>query len=287
MRIFKNILWIVLLVCYSFSSSLAQDKELKSPRIDFTCLKRTDGSRLLNAKVYLFEDRQTIPIRGIKVNIVPGIDTLKLPITTDENGVATLLIDKATKLDVNSDGFTKYSADFAGNDTLEPVNGEILEKEAFLKLYLKDIDSVRTVKARFFTKDSKGDTIPLAGETVNLYVPRLFSLFKFGEETTDDDGFVSVEFPNDLPGEQDGTISIIAKIEDNETYGNIETKQLARWGIPVINRIPETHRALWGEIAPVWMIITLSILLIGVWGHYIYVIVQLILVKKERNKQKA
>ena len=33
------------------------------------------------------------------------------------------------------------------------------------------------------------------------------------------------------------------------------------------------------------MIITLTILLSGVWGHYIYVIIQLVLIKKEANQK--
>ncbi len=42
-------------------------------------------------------------------------------------------------------------------------------------------------------------------------------------------------------------------------------------------------RELWTPIAPMWMIITLIIMLAGVWGHYIYAIVQLIGIRRSKN----
>jgi hypothetical protein len=43
-------------------------------------------------------------------------------------------------------------------------------------------------------------------------------------------------------------------------------------------------RELWTPIAPLWMIITLIIMLTGVWAHYIYAIIQLVLIKRSKNK---
>jgi len=35
----------------------------------------------------------------------------------------------------------------------------------------------------------------------------------------------------------------------------------------------------WTKIAPKWMIYTLSVLLAGVWGHYLFAIISLIRIK--------
>jgi len=79
-------------------------------------------------------------------------------------------------------------------------------------------------------------------------------------------------------------VHVFARIEENEQFANIEVSQNHLWGIPSIHGVSGSHRALWTEIAPMWMIVTLTILLSGVWGNYIYVIIQLILIKRESKK---
>ena len=128
--------------------------------------------------------------------------------------------------------------------------------------------------------------MPVAGQKVNIYVERMLSLLRISEESTDEKGIIKFEFPRDLPGETNGAVVVIAKIEDNEKYANVEVTGSREWGIPVDHSIIEAHRALWTQIAPMWMIITLSILLTGVWGHYIYVIIQMVMIKKEASKPK-
>jgi hypothetical protein len=51
--------------------------------------------------------------------------------------------------------------------------------------------------------------------------------------------------------------------------------------------VPVTHRALWTKIAPRWMIYSLSILLAGVWGHYMFAVISLIRIKIDADKKKA
>ena len=84
----------------------------------------------------------------------------------------------------------------------------------------------------------------------------------------------------------DGKVLVIAKVEENEQYANVETEMNYSWGVPSMHGLSGSHRALWTPIAPMWMIVTLTVLLSGVWGHYIYVIIQLILIKRESKKLK-
>jgi hypothetical protein len=102
----------------------------------------------------------------------------------------------------------------------------------------------------------------------------------------DENGSASLEFPTDLPGDSEGNLTIIAKFEEHETFGNVERASQQKWGIPSVNPAPIAHRALWTKTPPMWMIITLSILLTGVWGHYLFAIISLIIIKKESKKQK-
>lgn len=274
-------------ILFAFAITFVQAQESKkiAPRLDFTYVKKTDGSKLLTASLYIIKNRISYPVSGS--DITYQIGELNLGIKTNSEGKAYLVLDTQRNPDKNEDGLCKFVASFSGNDTLEEVSQEILVKDVSIELNLEEIDSVRTINILVTETSEDGERVPVSGQAVNIYVPRMFSMLKIGEETTDDDGKISVEFPNDLPGNTDSTIVVFARIEENEVYANVENSQKAQWGIPIIHRIPESHRALWTEIAPVWMIITLTVMLLGVWGHYIFAIIQLLLIKRESKKNQS
>ncbi len=275
-----------LVVFCAFSINLlAQEKSKIAPILEFTYQKRNDGNRLLSARLTVFQNRITHAIDGKNILFSIGKDTVT-SITTDKDGYAYLVIQPGAKLQKNKDGAIEFKTDFKGSDTLEAASAAVTAKDVILLMNLHEKDSVRTVNIRLLSLNEKGDSVPVTGQKVNTYVERMLSLLKISEESTDDKGMVVFEFPRDLPGEANGAVLVTAKLEDNETYGNVEVKESKEWGIPVDHSIVEAHRALWTQIAPVWMIVTLSILLTGVWGHYIYVIVQLVLIKREGNKPK-
>lgn len=281
-RKISHILLYTCLILFALSVS-AQESSGVAPTLDFTYLKRTDGSKLLQAKVYLFQNRKTYLVVNQQVLFSAGGDSITRA-TTDGEGNAYLLIQPGAKLKENPDGTITFRADYPGKDTLDAAIAEITVKDLGMAMRLMMIDSVRTVHVKLFEMGKKGDTIPVAGQTVNIYVHRMLSLQKIGEETTDEKGELNLEFPRDLPGEADGSVTVVARVEENEKYGNVENLQVKDWGIPVDHSVVVTTRALWTQIAPWWMIISLTILLTGVWGHYIYVIVQLVLIKKDGNK---
>lgn len=266
---------------------IAQESTGKeSPKFELTYLKKKDGSKLLTATLTIFRNRITYPIVGSNITLFLGTDKDSVVVATNPDGKAYLVLQQGVVLPVNKDGITECTAKFGGNDTLETAISSITVKDAVLKMSLNLIDSIKTITVWAFLPVNKNDSIPLAGEPVNIYVSRMFSLLKIGEGTFDDQGRFTVEFPADLPGEADGTVQIIARIEDNEKYANIEASQSYPWGVPSMHGLAGSHRALWTEIAPMWMVITLTILLLGVWGHYIYVILQLFLIKRESKKIK-
>jgi hypothetical protein len=283
--IFNRIL-VTILAFFPALVFAQESAEKENPTLEFTCLKRNDGSKLLTATLTIFRNRITYPIVGSNITFFLGTDTVTTVVATNPQGKAYLILQPGVVLPVNKEGITEFIAGFGGNDTLETVESSIAVKDAVLKMSLNLIDSIKTVTVWAFLPGDKNDSIPLVGEPVNIYVNRMFSLLKIGEGSFDDQGRFTAEFPADLPGEADGTVHIIARIEDNEKYANIEASQSYPWGVPSMHGLAGSHRALWTEIAPMWMVITLTILLLGVWGHYIYVIIQLIWIKRESKKLK-
>ena len=72
-------------------------------------------------------------------------------------------------------------------------------------------------------------------------------------------------------------------IEDNDSYGTVESKSSTNWGVVVPLEKDPFPRAIWGAKAQWGMIITLTILYGGVWSSYIFMAFQLRKIKKEEN----
>lgn len=157
--------------------------------------------------------------------------------------------------------------------------------DVVLNMLLTEVDSIKTVSVKAYTP-ANGEEVPVAGETVTVFVPRMFSNLIIGELTLDEAGTASLEFPSDLPGGKDGNLTIVAAFIDNSTYGNVEKREVIHWGIPT-DYLPTSHRALWTQRAPSWMIYTLSVLLAGVWGHYLFAVISLIRIKINADRLKA
>jgi hypothetical protein len=116
---------------------------------------------------------------------------------------------------------------------------------------------------------------------LGIFVHRSFNPLKVGEGTTDVNGEATIEIPKNLPGDAKGNITLLAKLDESELYGNLEASVIQQWGTPVSDKLEEQPRALWSPHAPLWMMITFIILMCTVWGHYLVIIIQLFRLRKE------
>jgi hypothetical protein len=187
------------------------------------------------------------------------------------------------KLATGSDGSWAFSSEYKGNDTIEAGTSEISIKDIKLEMILSLADSIKTVTVNAFVNEG-GTQKPVTGEVVSIFVPRMFSNLLIGELTLDDSGTSTIEFPADLPGDKDGNLKVIAKFVENATFGNVEKTETLSWGLKTDYSVPKTHRALWTKTAPKWMIYTLSVLLAGVWGHYLFALISLIRIGRDAKK---
>jgi hypothetical protein len=93
---------------------------------------------------------------------------------------------------------------------------------------------------------------------------------------------MTVEVPADLPGDAKGNITLLARLDENETFGNLEASVQQQWGKAVSDKSEEQPRALWSSHPPLWMLITFIVLMVAVWGHYIIIVYELIRLRKEQ-----
>jgi hypothetical protein len=148
------------------------------------------------------------------------------------------------------------------------------------------VDSVRKILYRGKVTNGEGKEIPLANMDIFFFVPRMFSMLKIQEGWLEENGEGSSDFPLDLIGDSMGVVNIYARIEENPDFGNLEASGRIDWALKKHGMGFEgPQRELWTPIAPLWMLITLIIMLSGVWGHYIYAVIQLIMINRAGKKQ--
>ncbi len=287
-KIIYSILFLLLLPLFS-PKLHSQEASRISPYVTLQYFRTTDGGRYLQTTLTYSHNRMEIPLSGMAVSFYSnsGQKVLLAGKTTDSKGKARFDLPLDIALKGNSEGMWAFSSGFSGNDTIDKGESEITVRDMRLEMKLSEADSIKTIAVNAFTPDGRGGEKPVTGETVTVYVPRMFSLLPIGEITLDDSGSGSIEFPADLPGDKEGNLVVMARIEDNETYGNLEKSETVKWGLPTDYSVPVTHRALWTKIAPKWMIYTLSVLLCGVWGHYLFAIISLIRIKLDADRKRA
>lgn len=263
-------------------------KEPIEPVMELAFLKATDGKIHLTATLVNYVDRNPIPLPGLEVIFKAGYDPeieLGRSITEDK-GKALLVLEEDPALPGFEEGEVVYRSEFEGTDDIISAEAEVSVTPVTLEMKFSMVDSVGYVKLKAYTMDG-GEKVPVADEDVYVYVKRMFSDLPIGEDFLDENGEFEVEVPGDLPGNAVGDIEIIGRFNDHYMFGTVEKRETVRWGVPTQHKVPAAQRTLWTQIAPLWMIITLTIMLGGVWGHYTFVIISLFRIKRENRKAAA
>jgi len=269
-------------------SASAQEKSNIRPYNQLQYFKNTDDQAYLQTTLTYSQNRMELPLPGMTISFYAGEAEKVLldSVVTDEEGMAKLPLDGKVRVPSGRDGSWSFNSVFNGNDSVDRADADLSVMNMNLEMTLSAADSIKKVSLKAWSL-MNGKEIPVAGEIATVYVTRMFSLLPVGEVTFDENGTGTIEFPADIPGDEMGNVTILAKIEDNPTYGNIEKRITEKWGLPTSYSVPKTHRALWTKTPPMWMIITLSILLSGVWGHYFFAVISLILIKIDSKRKKA
>jgi hypothetical protein len=265
------------------TSATPEPQEI-SPGMTLSYLCTSNDSATLDARLTFRRDRDVIALENASVefSVQEGQGQRVLGnALTDSTGDARLKIFIGNGLPANAEGVISYNATFAGQGLYLPASESFQAKPASLKIEFTVVDSVRTVKVTGTQTGKGGVPVPLNGESVKIYVPSLFRPLPIGEITLDDAGTGTMEFPKTLIGDSSGNIVVLAEIEESDLFGNVEARNRVQWAIPK-HLIPQERptRELWTPVAPLWMIITLVILLAGVWAHYVYAVIQMIRIKQ-------
>jgi hypothetical protein len=201
---------------------------------------------------------------------------------TDAEGKAKAFIPPALK-----DAWSaKASHTFIVKEGDEEVIADYAITKAKITLDTSSSDGVKNITVTV-QKQKGAEWIPAAEVEMKIGINRLGGILPAGDEaiyTTDSSGTATVEFKKDsLPGDIKGNIVLAASIEDNDELGNIQVEKIAAWGVPTkIDNSFFDKRTLWSTRlrTPFWLLAIAYTIILSVWGTLIYLVMQLIKIKK-------
>lgn len=286
-------LLIILTISMSPIILFAQENEITSEKIPLTLklyfYKKADSRKIVTTTLTKELKNKKEPAVDIKVSFYvkgPSAQVFLEDVYTDFEGKASVEANK--NLPRDEKGMTTILARVQGDSLYEGAENQVSVKEANLILSLSEMDTLRLVIARLTQVEPDGRETPVPEIEVKFYVQRLFGVMPLGEEyavSTDDNGEASPQFPQGIPGDEQRSLTIVARVEGHELFGNVEAKVDAKWGVPVPIEKDPFPPALWEPQAPIQMIITFSILFGGVWITYSFVFYQLFKIRKEPREE--
>ena len=207
-------------------------------------------------------------------------------VTTNENGAAKAILPPVLKTawDASSDhtflGIAEANKEFDETKTETPITKTKINIDTSSDGETRNV--IVAVSALI-----NNEWVPAKDVEMRVGISRLGGILSAGDEetyTTDSTGTVTVELKKDsLPGDEKGNIILAANVEENDLYGNLLVEKTVPWGIMLI---PEKdffdQRTLWSTRfkTPVWLLFMAYSIIIGVWGTFIYLVFQIIKIKK-------
>lgn len=280
--IYSLMVGFLLISIFGTSFSMAQSKERTRLRSYFYI--HDSGDREISVLLTAGRGRnmQNVSNAPISLEADMGDSTLFLTeLITDAEGRANLLVEAGYTFPADEEGITTILASYNGNDTLRSASTDIELKDVFLEISFDIEDSVKilTVQANEF--NNEGVLVPVEELDINIGIKRLYSILSIDDIETDENGIGILEFPDDIPGDSTGSITILARIEEHDYFGTVTKTSSVNWGIPVSYELKPLPRQLFSDEAPLWMIIGVFIALVGAWYHFFLSVYKLVKLKNE------
>lgn len=211
---------------------------------------------------------------------------------TDATGKAKAFISNSLK--PGWDAASSHS--FLVKEGEKEIISDFIIHKGKITLDTANIDGVRSITASV-SKLEGSEWVPVPDVELKIGVERQGSILSAGDDetyTTDSTGSISVELAKtELPGDPKGNYVIAARADDNELLGNLLIEKTVPWGKATVATTGFfDQRTLWSARlrAPYWLLFMVYSIVIGVWGSLIYLVIQIIKIKKlgdERPKHKT
>lgn len=214
-------------------------------------------------------------------------ENLITKVVTDNNGKAKAIIPPQLKAVWDSAAQHTFFVVTEAKSKEEETTSEFTFTKSKISIDTSSADGITNIAVTVMKYENNG-WVPVKDVEMKIGIQRLGSILPAGDEesyTTDSTGIASCEFKKKhLPGNEQGELILIAKIEDNDELGNLVIEKKVPWG--VVTKQDNSffqQRALWSTRfkTPLWLLFMAYSIVIGVWGTVIYLVILLIKIKKK------
>ena len=167
---------------------------------------------------------------------------------------------------------------------IQPPLAEIIDLELTGTLLLKITSNLESKLVYTQLLDTAGgQSKPVPNAQIRLLVKRMFGNLSIGEATSNEHGIAEFTFPKDIPGDTIGNVNIMA-------IAGSEGKEIRASSIEPLGKVmvPQnllSQRAWWNvnAMAPIWLIATFTLCLLGGLIAVAYVLLLLYKIKMHNS----
>lgn len=286
-RLNKNIIVLLTLVfllpCYY---GLAQEKGDLSVALSYYI--KNNQVPYVKVAVKTKIDGRFKPVEGISLNLFLGSEGTANKIgtvITGEKGDGIAFIPQSLKKLWSDSVKHTFLATFDGNKKFSAAKADLTVSPAKILMTTADKSITATVLEK---KDAAW--VPVKGVELKIAIRRMGGDLPVNETptfTTDSTGTTSADFKRDsIPGGASGNITLVAKVEDNDTYGNLSIEKIVPWGVKFIPVNTFDRRTLFAtrDKAPIWLEFIAYSIIIAVWGILISLVFNIVKIYKLGKK---
>ncbi len=300
MNNFKTLILALGLSIFTFSEARTQDstaveateKDSTRPEMSLTVGYFMQDNKLIyllvNTKAKIDKKFQPVKNTAVRLYLDKEEDSSFIgKVTTDKNGLAKAMIPVSLQSEWTASpvhtvlGIAEKSKDF------EEATSETAITRTKISLDTATSDEGKKTITVQVLAQTADDWKPAADVEMRVGIKRLGSILSAGDEatdTTDSTGSVTVELTKDsLPGDIKGNYILVARVDDSDPYGNLTVEKLVPWGRPlIVDKNFFDQRTLWSTRfkSPLWLLFIACSIVIGVWGTIIYLVIQIVKIKK-------
>lgn len=224
------------------------------------------------------------PVGGVAVKLYLDKDsagTFIGKVVTSEKGEAHTFIPPSLQKEWAGSKSHTFLATFDGDKVYNSAKADLTVGKAKISI---DTAGRSVVATLMEMKDTTWT--PVKGADVILAVKRLGGDLNINETptfATDSTGKASGDFKRDtMPGDAKGNITLVAKIVDNEQFGNLSIEKTVPWGAKFVPVSHFNERTLFATRAkaPIWLIFVASGIILAVWITLIMLVINIFKIRK-------
>jgi len=277
---------LALLFLFPAGNSFAQTADKGSLSIAVSYYVANNKIPSLGVKVKTKVNGRFQNVGGIALSLFLDKDTalnLVGNVVTNDHGEAYANIPSSLKKQWGTSVKHTFIAAFRGNTKYDSTSGDFTANKARI---LIDTVSGRSVVATVMEmKDSTWK--PVKGVDVVIAVRRMGGDLNVNDTptfSTDSTGKASADFKRDsIPGDLKGNIILVAKIVDNDQYGNLSIEKTVPWGGKFVAKNEDFNaRTLFATRgkAPIWLLFIANGIIIAVWTVLILLVANIFKIRK-------